>query len=250
MLGIDIIDATLLPAMIIAVAAGLLSFLSPCVLPVALPYLAYMGGVSVRDMDQDSAARRRALFTAVFFVLGLSTVFLILGFALSAMGMMFLQAQDWFIIGAGVLVIIFGLHFLGVYRIKFLDQEARMDAGDKGGSAFGAYLLGLAFAFGWTPCLGPILSAILTLAASEGDVARGTLLLGLYAAGLGVPFLLLAAFLPRLKGLMGWMKRHLNVVEKTSGALLVFIGVLMVTGTFTMLSNWLLNTFPALGLIG
>jgi len=177
-------------------------------------------------------------------------VFLILGFALSAMGMMFLQAQDWFIIGAGVLVIIFGLHFLGVYRIKFLDQEARMDAGDKGGSAFGAYLLGLAFAFGWTPCLGPILSAILTLAASEGDVARGTLLLGLYAAGLGVPFLLLAAFLPRLKGLMGWMKRHLNVVEKTSGALLVFIGVLMVTGTFTMLSNWLLNTFPALGLIG
>lgn len=250
MFGIDIIDASLLPAILIAGFAGLLSFLSPCVLPVALPYLAYMGGVSVRDMSAEQAARRRALFTAVFFVLGLSTVFLILGFALSAMGMMFLQAQDWFVTGAGILVIVFGLHFIGVYRIRFLDQEARLETGDKGGTAFGAYVLGLAFAFGWTPCLGPILSAILTLAASEGDVARGTVLLAVYAAGLGIPFLLLAAFFPRLKRLVDWMKRHLTVVERTSGALLVLVGLLMVTGQFTMISNWLLNTFPALGLIG
>ncbi|KMW57502.1 Cytochrome c-type biogenesis CcdA-like protein [Candidatus Rhodobacter oscarellae] len=250
MLGIDIIDAGLLTAMAFALFGGLLSFLSPCVLPVALPYLAYMGGVSVRDMGEDSSARRRALFTAMFFVLGLSTVFLILGFAFSAMGMMFLEWQDWFITGAGVLVIGFGLHFLGVYRIKFLDQEARLDAGDRGGSAFGAYVLGLAFAFGWTPCLGPILGGILTLAASEGDVSRGTFLLALYAAGLGIPFLLLAAFLPRLSGLMAWLKRHLNAVEKTSGALLVLVGLLLVTGKFTDIANWLLSTFPALGYIG
>ena len=250
MFGIDIFDAGLLTAMFIAASAGLLSFLSPCVLPVALPYLAYMGGVSVREMDQDRAARRRALITAVFFVLGLSTVFLILGFAFSALGMMFLRAQDWFIVGAGVLVIGFGLHFVGVYRIKFLDQEARLDAGDRGGSAFGAYVLGLAFAFGWTPCLGPILGAILSLAATEGDATKGTLLLAVYAAGLGIPFLLLAAFFPRLKGLMSWMKRHLRAVERTSGVLLIIVGLLMVTGQFTQISNWLLNTFPGLALIG
>jgi cytochrome c-type biogenesis protein len=201
-------------------------------------------------MSAERAARRRALFTAVFFVLGLSTVFLILGFAASALGLMFLQWQEWFITGAGLVVVVFGLHFLGVFRFGFLDQEARLDAGDQGGSAFGAYVLGLAFAFGWTPCLGPILGGILTLAASEADVGRGTFLLAVYAAGLGVPFLLLAAFLPRLEGLMGWLKRHLSAVEKTSGALLVVIGVLMVTGHFTMFSNWLLNTFPALGMIG
>jgi len=209
-----------------------------------------MGGVSVRDMSVERAARRKALTAALFFVLGLSTVFLILGFALSAIGMMFLQAQTWFITGAGLLVIVFGLHFLGVYRIRFLDQEARVEAGDKGGTAFGAYVLGLAFAFGWPPCLGPILSGILTLAASEADVTRGTVLLAFYAAGLGIPFLMLAAFLPKLEGLMAWMKRHLNTVERTSGGLLVLIGLLMVTGHFTMISNWLLNTFPALGLIG
>lgn len=250
MFGLDIIEASLTLAILIAGFAGLLSFLSPCVLPVALPYLAYMGGVSVRDMDSDASARAKALMSAIFFVMGLSTVFLLLGFGASLFGGFFLVNQGWFLSIAGVVVIIFGLHFLGVFRIKFLDQEARIDAGDKGGSALGAYLLGLAFAFGWTPCLGPILGSILTVAATEGDVARGTFLLGVYAAGLGIPFLLLAAFFPRLKGLVNWMKRHLNVVEKTSGALLVFVGLLMLTGQFTVISNWLLSTFPVLGTIG
>ncbi|MEL7116804.1 MAG: cytochrome c biogenesis protein CcdA [Pseudomonadota bacterium] len=250
MFGIDIIDSGLLAGMAFALLGGFLSFMSPCVLPVALPYLAYMGGVSVRDMNEDRAARRRALMTALFFVLGLSTVFLILGFAFSALGLMFLEYQNYFITGAGILVIAFGLHFIGVYRIKFLDQEARIDAGDKGGTAFGAYILGLAFAFGWTPCLGPILGGILTLAASEADVSRGTFLLGVYAAGLGLPFLLLAAYLPRLSGLMAWLKRNLHAVERTSGVMLVLIGVLLVTGQFTVMANWLLTTFPALGMIG
>lgn len=245
-----LLDATLLPAIIIAVSAGVLSFLSPCVLPIVPPYLAYMGGVSVQDMSEDRAARRRVLGAAFAFVLGLSTVFLLLGFAFSAVGRLFLQFQDWFIIGAGAVIILFGLHFVGLFRIKFLDQEARLEAGDKGGSAFGAYVLGLAFAFGWTPCLGPILGAILGLAASEADVARGTLLLASYAAGLGIPFLLVAAFFPRLTGVMSWMKTRMKTIERVSGALLIFVGVMMITGQFTAFSWWLLEQFPALAILG
>ncbi len=246
----QILDATLLPAMFIALLAGLLSFLSPCVLPIVPPYLAFMGGVSVTEMEETGKSRRRVLLAAAFFVLGLSTVFLLLGFAFSAMGRMFLSFQDWFVVIAGVVVMIFGAHFVGVFRIPFLDREARMDAGDRGGSALGAYVLGLAFAFGWTPCLGPILGAILGLAASEADVWRGTTLLAVYALGLGIPFLLVAAFFPRLKGAMNWMKRHMTRIERTSGLLLWTVGLMMLTGQFTAFSWWLLERFPALATLG
>ena len=245
-----IFDAALLPAMVIAMLAGILSFLSPCVLPVVPPYLAYMGGVSVSEMEQAGQARRRVFVSAVFFVMGLSTVFLLLGLAFSTMGRMMLQVQEYFIIVAGAMVMILGAHFVGVFRIGFLDRELRVDAGDKGGSAFGAYLLGLAFAFGWTPCLGPILGAILSLAASEADVARGTVLLAFYALGLGIPFLLVAAFFPRLKGVMGWMKRNMDRIERTSGLLLWTVGLMMLTGQFAAFSYWLLERFPALALVG
>ena len=246
----QILDATLLPAMLIALLAGLLSFLSPCVLPIVPPYLAFMGGVSVSDMEETGPARRRVLLAAAFFVLGLSTVFLLLGFAFSTMGRMLLSYQDWFVVGAGVVVMIFGAHFVGVFRIPFLDREARMQTGDTGGSALGAYVLGLAFAFGWTPCLGPILGAILGLAASEADVMRGTTLLAVYAFGLGIPFLLVAAFFPRLKGAMAWMKRHMTRIERTSGLLLWTVGLLMLTGQFTAFSYWLLERFPGLAVLG
>ncbi|WGW03107.1 cytochrome c biogenesis CcdA family protein [Tropicibacter oceani] len=249
MFGIEIIDASLLPAMIVALLAGLVSFLSPCVLPVVPPYLAYMSGVSLGDMNRDTG-RGKVLLAALFFVLGLSTVFLLLGFAASAAGTALLQYQDWFNTAAGIIVMIFGAHFIGVYRIGFLDREARLDAGDRGGSAFGAYILGLAFAFGWTPCIGPQLGAILSLAASEASLTRGTLLLGVYAAGLGIPFLLVAAFLPKLTGAMSWMKRHMEQIERAMGLLLWTIGLLMLTGGFSALSFWLLETFPALGALG
>lgn len=248
--AVTFLDASLLPAMMIAMAAGLLSFLSPCVLPIVPPYLAYMGGVSVSEMEDSGQGRGRVLLAAIFFVMGLSTVFLFLGFAFSALGRAFLQYQDWFMIGAGVVVMIFGAHFLGVFRIGFMDREARMDAGDRGGSALGAFVLGLAFAFGWTPCLGPILGAILGLAASEADLWRGTTLLGVYAIGLGVPFLLVAAFFPRLKGAMAWMKRHTIRIERISGLLLWTVGLLMLTGQFTAFSWWLLDRFPALAILG
>jgi len=254
MFGIDILDATLLPAMLVALTAGVVSFLSPCVLPIVPPYLAYMGGVSMQDMaDRDagvSRERRKVMLSALFFVLGLSTVFLFLGFTASAFGRFFLSYQGWFNTIAGVLVMLFGAHFLGVFRLPFLEREARIDAGDQGGSAFGAYILGLAFAFGWTPCIGPQLGAILSLAASEADVARGTALLGVYAAGLGLPFLLVAAFFPRLTGVMSWMKRHMDRIERIMGLLLWTIGLLMLTGGFAAFSYWLLETFPAMALIG
>ncbi|MEP3333087.1 cytochrome c biogenesis protein CcdA [Sedimentitalea sp.] len=250
MFGIDIFDAALLPAMIVALSAGIISFLSPCVLPIVPPYLAYMSGVSLQELGTETSARNKALLPALFFVLGLSTVFLLLGFTASAIGTMFLQYQGWFNTIAGILVMIFGAHFVGVYRIGFLDREARLDAGDRGGSAFGAYVLGLAFAFGWTPCIGPQLGAILSLAASEASVVRGTALLAVYAAGLGIPFLLVAAFLPRLGGLMGWMKRHMEQIERVMGLLLWTIGLLMLTGGFSSFSYWLLERFPALATLG
>lgn len=245
-----ILDATLLPAILIAITAGILSFLSPCVLPIVPPYLAYMGGVSVAEMSEAHEARRKVLLSAAFFVMGLSTIFLFLGFAASAFGRMFLQYQDWFLTVAGLTIMVFGMHFLGLYRLGFLDREARIDAGDQGGTAFGAYILGLAFALGWTPCLGPILGAILGLAASEANIARGTTLLAFYAAGLGIPFLLVAAFFPRMTGAMAFMKRHMDRIEKISGLLLWTVGFMMLTGQFTDFSWWLLERFPALAAIG
>jgi len=250
MFGFEIIDAALIPAMAIALFAGVISFLSPCVLPIVPPYLAYISGIALSDLTDERTARARAVMPALFFVMGLSTVFLFLGFTASAIGSLFLQYQGWFNTFAGIIVMIFGAHFVGVFRIGFLDREARMDVGDRGGSSFGAYVLGLAFAFGWTPCIGPQLGAILSLAASEANVARGTLLLAVYAVGLGVPFLLVAAFLPRLGGLMGWMKRHMERIERVMGLLLWTIGLLMLTGGFSDLSFWLLETFPSLAVLG
>ncbi|MFY0680219.1 MAG: cytochrome c biogenesis protein CcdA [Thalassovita sp.] len=247
--ALNIIDAALLPAVIVSLVAGMLSFLSPCVLPIVPPYLAYMSGVSLGDLSEGKS-RNKAMLPALFFVLGLSTVFLFLGFTASMIGSMFLQYQSMFNTLAGILVMIFGAHFVGVYRIGFLDREARLDAGDRGGSAFGAYVLGLAFAFGWTPCIGPQLGAILSLAASEASITKGTLLLAVYAAGLGIPFLLVAAFLPRLGGTLAWMKRHMEQIERVMGLLLWTIGLLMLTGGFSAFSYWLLETFPALALLG
>jgi cytochrome c-type biogenesis protein len=249
MFGIEIIDAALLPAMFVALVAGIISFLSPCVLPIVPPYLAYMSGVSVTDLSEGQA-KNKAVLPALFFVMGLSTVFLFLGFTASAIGSIFLEYQQWFNYAAGIMVMIFGAHFVGVYRIGFLDREARIDVGDQGGSSFGAYVLGLAFAFGWTPCIGPQLGAILSMAASEASLTRGTLLLAIYAVGLGVPFLLVAAFLPRLTGLMTWMKRHMEQIERVMGLLLWTIGLLMLTGGFSAMAYWLLETFPALAVLG
>ncbi len=250
MFGIDIIDAGLLPSLFVALLAGVISFLSPCVLPIVPPYLAYMGGISMNEMTGEQKKRRPVIVASLFFALGLSTVFIFLGFTASVLGQVFLQNQRIFSIAAGLVVIAFGLHFIGLIKIPFLHKEVRLDAGDKGGSAFGAYILGLAFAFGWTPCIGPILGAILSVAAQENSIARGTLLMAFYAIGLGVPFVLAAIFINRAIGVMNRFKRHMAMIEKVMGGLLVVVGIMLVTDAFSTFSYWLLETFPALATIG
>lgn len=246
MFGIDILDASLIPAMLVALVAGILSFLSPCVLPIVPPYLAYMSGISMGEMREG----RSPLLAALFFVLGLSTVFLFLGFTTSAFGLFFLENSATFSTIAALVVMLFGLHFLGILRLPFLMRDLRVQAPDKGGSAAGAYLLGLAFAFGWTPCIGPQLGAILSIAAQQDSVARGTALLAVYAAGLGIPFLLVAAFFPRLTPAMAFLKRHMEAIERLMGLLLWTIGLLMLTGGFSQFSYWLLENVPFLANLG
>lgn len=202
------------------------------------------------EMTDDKVSNKPAIFAAVFFVLGLSTVFIFLGFAASAFGRVFLQYQELMGQIAGGVIVIFGLHFLGVFTIPFLQREARLDAGDRGGSAIGAYILGLAFAFGWTPCIGPILGAILSMAAQEASITRGTLLLATYAIGLGLPFIIAAIFINRAIGVMNRFKRHMGMMEKIMGGLLVLVGLMLITGAFSSFSFWLLEMFPALSTIG
>ena len=248
MFGIDIFDASLMPAVLVSILAGLISFLSPCVLPIVPPYLAYMSGISL-----DSSAEKsnlKVIVVAAFFVMGLSTVFLILGVAASSFGILLLGYKDLLTTIAGLLIMCFGLHFLGIIRIPLLNRELRLDVGDKGGSFFGAYLLGLAFAFGWTPCIGPQLGAILSLAASEASLYKGMILLGFYALGLGIPFLIVAAFLSKMGNTLLFFKKNFELIERVMGLLLWTVGLLMLSGGFTDLSFWLLETFPYLGTLG
>lgn len=248
MFGIDLWDASLVPALGVALLAGVLSFLSPCVLPIVPPYLAFMAGAA--SGEAAATGGPRVLRAAAFFVLGLSTVFLILGLAASALGRMFLVYQREMGFAAGVVIVVFGLHFLGLLRIPLLAREARFEAAAATGTALGAYVFGLAFAFGWTPCIGPVLGAILALAAQGGSAGRGLLLMGAYAAGLGLPFLLTALFLDRAVRLMARMRRNMPAVQRITGALLVAVGLMMLTGAFSGVSYWLLETFPGLAAIG
>ena len=249
MFGIDIIDASLLPALFVALFAGLISFLSPCVLPIVPPYLAYMSGVALTDVE-NKKGRQKIVLTALFFVLGLSTVFVFLGFSASAIGAVFFEYQVLLNTIAGFAIMLFGLHFLDIYRLHFLDREARFEVGNYQGTAFGSYVLGLAFAFGWTPCIGPQLGAILSLAASNGSIVKGTILLAFYAIGLGIPFLIFAFFINRLDGVLSFFKQYFELIERIMGLLLWTVGLLMLTGGFSSISFWLLETFPSLAVLG
>lgn len=236
-----------------AVFAGLLSFISPCVLPLVPPYLGFLAGVSMEELTgegDDKAASQKVFLAALAFVAGFSTVFVILGASASFIGQFITQHIEWLGYIAGVLVIIMGLHFLGVFRIGLLYREARVHVERKPAGLVGAYLIGLAFAFGWTPCVGPILAAILFVAGSEESVGQGAILLSAYALGLGIPFLLAALFAgPFMRG-MGKFRKHMGTVEKAMGGVLVLTGVMFLTGQMAVLSYWLLETFPAFATIG
>jgi cytochrome c-type biogenesis protein len=241
-------DVTI-PAVLLA---GLISFLSPCVLPLVPPYLVYLSGVSLErlaDAEPEPAVRRETVLAASLFVLGFSTVFVALGASASAAGTLIRSHADTLATIAGIAIIIMGLHFLGLTRIGWLLREKRLEVAKPVG-LWGAYVMGLAFAFGWTPCIGPILAAILAVAASEATVARGAGLLAVYSLGLGIPFMLAAFAVEPFAGFLIRVRRHLAKVEKVMGGLLVLTGVAFLTGFISQASYWLLETFPVLGTIG
>jgi cytochrome c-type biogenesis protein len=230
-----------------ALVAGMLSFLSPCVLPLVPPYLVYLTGASLErfaDAETKPRVRREALAAAVLFVLGFATVFVALGASASAIGALLRVYSTQLAIIAGLAIVAMGLHFLGITPIAWLTREKRLAIAKPVGS-WGAYMMGLAFAFGWTPCIGPILAAVLALAAAETTVLKGVGLLAVYSLGLGIPFVIaaFAAFLARFRA-------HLGLVEKAMGGLLVLTGIAFLTGAISEVSYWLLDTFPALGKIG
>ncbi|HVV43399.1 MAG TPA: cytochrome c biogenesis protein CcdA [Nitrobacter sp.] len=231
-----------------ALVAGLVSFLSPCVLPLVPPYLIYLTGATIEHVanEESSAASKRAvMLAALMFVLGFSTVFVALGASASIIGSLIRAWSAQLAIAAGVVIIVMGLHFLGLTRIGLLMREGRLTA-PKPVGLWGAYVMGLAFAFGWTPCIGPILAAILSVAAAEATVVRGAGLLAVYSAGLGIPFLIAALMVERFSLLFNRMKRHLDTVERVMGVLMVLTGIAFLTGTISNVSVWILETFPSL----
>jgi cytochrome c-type biogenesis protein len=227
--------------LVVAFGAGLLSFLSPCVLPLVPSYIGFLTGMSLPEVAD---RRRPALVHAILFVAGFSLVFVLLGASATALGRALNQYQVWIQRVGGVLIIAFGLICLGVVRADVLMRERRVQMEEKPVGYLGSLLVGMAFAAGWTPCIGPVLGAILGLAATSSDLARGTLLLIAYSAGLAVPFLLAAVALESFLGWFQRFRRYLPWVMRVSGALLVFVGVLMVTGQFTRLAGWLQQFTP------
>jgi cytochrome c-type biogenesis protein len=232
-----------------AFGAGLLSFLSPCVLPLVPPYLVYMAGTSLErlaDAEPEPRVRREAVAAALLFVLGFATVFVALGASASAVGAL-LHAYSY-VLGkiAGVVIIVMGLHFLGLTPIAWLMREKRMQLAKPVG-LWGAYLMGLAFAFGWTPCIGPVLGTILAIAGSEGSVREGAGLLAVYSLGLGIPFIAAALAVEPFAAFLARFRAHLGTVEKVMGGLLVVAGVAFFSGWITDLGSWLIQTFPELG---
>lgn len=225
-----------------AALAGLISFLSPCVLPLIPGYISFISGLSLQDL-QGSASRREILWrsfsSSLWFVGGFSVVFILLGASATALGQVLLKKLDLFKQVAGVIIVIFGLHLIGIFRIPFLQYEKKLEVKQRPLTALGAFSVGAAFAFGWTPCIGPVLAGILALASTQETILKGMLLLGVYSIGLGVPFLLTSLFVPAFLKFFSRFRRYLRVVEVLSGILLVMIGVLIFSGRLSALAQYL-----------
>lgn len=234
-----------------AVLAGLVSFASPCILPIVPPYLCFLAGVSLEELTEEGkaapGARARIVLAAVFFALGFATVFVALGLTASTVGRLLSQYYDVLRWIAGGLILVFGLHFLGLIRIPLLYREARFEVERRPATFFGAYLVGLAFAFGWTPCVGPVLASILAVAGGMGDPLEGGLLLGAYALGIGVPFVAAALFAGPFMRLMRRFRRHMGWVERGMGVALVATGILFITNAVSVIAAWMLDYVPTMG---
>jgi cytochrome c-type biogenesis protein len=234
------------PLPIAAFLAGVISFLSPCVLPLVPGYVSLISGTSVAVADApEKRLLGRVMLNSLMFVLGFSIVFIMLGAAATTLGQVTLQYRRLLTQIAGIVIIVFGLHLTGILKIKYLYADKRMHNVQGSSSALGSFAVGFAFAFGWTPCIGPILTTILTFAASEGTVMKGVLLLAIYSAGLAVPFLLTSLGIDRFLAFYSRFRRHLHTVEVISGVLLIAIGLLVLTRRLTMLSGYFsfLNRF-------
>jgi cytochrome c-type biogenesis protein len=235
-----------------AFGAGVVSFLSPCVLPLVPGYVSYVAGQSLEDLSEGAGARRRAsaLLLALCFVLGFSVIFVAFGASATAIGRLLLDYRYAFGFVAGIVVILFGVLLLGAYRIPLLDRDLRFHGRVPGGRPVGAGLLGMAFAFGWTPCIGPVLGAILAVSATRADVGGGIALLAVYSLGLGLPFLAAAAFTGTFVGWLKGLGHWGRLLHRAAGVVLIVMGILMMTGDLTDIAIWLLDTFPALATIG
>jgi cytochrome c-type biogenesis protein len=231
-----------------AFLAGVISFLSPCVLPLIPGYLSFMTGLTASELSDDSRPLAQIMGTALLFVIGFSTVFVLLGASASVLGQFLTQYRDLIEKIAGVVVVLFGVFMLGVIKLPGLYGEARMDlARSRRFGRGAAFVMGMAFAAGWTPCVGPILGVILTLAASTGSVTHGALLLLAYSLGLGVPFLLVALLFGSARPLLAWLNRHSIVINRVAGATLIVIGVLIFSGRLTVIAAWLTSVLPSFG---
>lgn len=236
-----------------AFSAGVFSFISPCVLPLIPAYISFISGISVEDLQEGGDSRGRAarvFVLTLIFVLGFSTVFVLMGAGASFVSKILFTNRVMFNRIAGTLIIVLGLHMIGVFRIGFLEYEKRFQIRENPLGALGVYLIGAAFAFGWIPCIGPILGAILALAAQKGNVGQGVLLLSSYSLGLGLPFLATGLAINAFMGFYRRIRRHLRKIEITAGVFLVLIGLLIFLDMFALLSQYLIQWFPGLIEIG
>ena len=231
-----------------AMLAGAISFLSPCVLPLVPGYVSYIAGRSVGGAAV--ATRGRTLWLSFCFVLGFATVFMALGASATALGQTLLRWRYELNIVGGSIIILFGLFMIGAARLAAMERDLRFHLDVPGGGPSSAYVLGLAFGFGWTPCIGPILGAILTASAASATVEEGILLLAVYSAGLGVPFLVVAGFTDRFAGRLRGLGRIGRRLHQGAGAVMILMGIAMITGQLSALSYWLLETFPIFARIG
>lgn len=237
-----------------ALLAGMLSFFTPCILPMVPFYLAYMAGVSMNELrgadNIPAGAQRRLIVSAVFFAFGVTTIFVLLGLGATALGQAFAQWKGPLSYVAAAVLFLFGLHFLGILRIPLLYREARMESKAEPTTVFGAYLMGLAFGFGWTPCVGPALAAILMVASGMGDLWRGGLLLLVYGIGMTAPFVIAALF---ARPFLAWMqrnRRYLGHVEKVMGVMLIVFAILIATNTVNRIADLMIRWFPGFTNLG
>ncbi len=237
-----------------AAFAGLLSFFTPCILPMVPFYLCYMAGISMSELRGDDAiapgAQGRLVVQAIFFALGVTTIFMLLGMGATAVGQAFGQWKQPLSYVAAAILFVFGLHFLGVIRVPFLYREARVESTVAPTTVVGAYVMGLAFGFGWTPCVGPALAAILMIASGMGDIWRGALLLAVYGLGMTAPFVVAALF---AKPFLSWVQRHrsaMGYVEKAMGGMLILFAILIVTNSVNVIAQWMIDTIPGVGSLG